>query len=85
MILDLAGSSTPIWLGAVRVGTNPSSASFANIDGTPFDYSYWEPGEPNNQLNIEYCVSVSDSYDSGKYYLRTALILDGTTTTAPTR
>ena len=64
LILDLAGSSIPVWLGVVRVGTDSNVASFANIDGTPFDFSYWDTGEPSNTGNREYCVTVSDSYDS---------------------
>ena len=85
LILDLGGSSIPIWNGAVRTGTVDSDTNFSNIDGTPFDFSNWDTFEPNNTNSWEYCVCVSDSYDSRKDDFRPALIVSGTISTVPTQ
>ena len=36
------------WLGGQRDPANPDSDNFIWSDGTPWDYSNWEEGQPSN-------------------------------------
>eukprot|EP01147_Barroeca_monosierra_P010534 gene10534-2661_t len=42
----------PIWLGAVRTEND----MWEWIDGSPWDFEFWIPGEPNNKGGIENCL-----------------------------
>ena len=42
-VLNAIGSTQGVWIGLYR-----SSTSWAWTDGTPYDCSNWNPGEPNN-------------------------------------
>ena len=41
------------WIGGQRNGNN-----FEWIDGTPFDFGYWNTGEPNNAGGSENCIEI---------------------------
>eukprot|EP00900_Chrysochromulina_parva_P013190 jgi/Chrpa1/21872/Chrysochromulina_OHIO_Genome00026121-RA len=45
--------STALWLGATDAA---SEGTWVWIDGTPFDFSNWYPGEPNNSGGNEDCA-----------------------------
>ena len=46
------------WLGGQRDPDNPDN--FVWSDGTPWDYSNWVEGEPNNIAGVEDCVHMWD-------------------------
>ena len=68
-VLDMAPEASEVWIGLVRVSSDPST--FGWIDGTPFDVSNWSPGEPNNaHQNIsEDCVHLQGAGfdEKGRY------------------
>ena len=35
------------------------------IDGTPFDFSIWNPNEPDNLAGRQYCVRIGDTSTVG--------------------
>ncbi|XP_069468594.1 C-type lectin BfL-2-like [Ambystoma mexicanum] len=37
---------------------------FIWTDGSPFNYQNWSPGEPNNYMNVEFCIEM---YPTGKW------------------
>jgi len=54
IILDPNGNAgLPYWMGSRQ---HCGSCPFEWNDHSPFDYTNWEPGEPNNAGNGEDCV-----------------------------
>lgn len=53
---SLEGGERTRWIGLVRSGD-----TFAWLDGTPFTYSNWFEGEPNNFRNREDCVTLGNT------------------------
>ncbi|XP_040023036.2 macrophage mannose receptor 1 [Gasterosteus aculeatus] len=51
-------SGDPAWIG-LRLGTN---AAFEWVDGSPFGFSNWDFGEPNNHNDNEHCAEVRSYY-----------------------
>jgi len=54
----------PSWTGA---RLHCAECGFEWNDHSPFDYSYWGPGEPNNALEGEHCVEM-DNYNGPGYW-----------------
>uniref|UniRef100_A0A914YL87 C-type lectin domain-containing protein n=1 Tax=Panagrolaimus superbus TaxID=310955 RepID=A0A914YL87_9BILA len=48
------------WIGA---STKDDEKSWQWTDGTPFDYSHWEPGEPSSP-GIENCIQIWTAKES---------------------
>ena len=55
------------WLGGKRDPVNPVNTdgthNFFWTDGTPWEYDYWEDGEPNNVGEVEDCVQMYEFDD----------------------
>ncbi|XP_048853080.1 ladderlectin-like isoform X1 [Brienomyrus brachyistius] len=68
----VTGSHFPrAWIGAfdaVKVGT------WLWIDGTPFDFTKWNPGEPNNP-GVEDCAEINYGAEKGWNNLRCMTLL----------
>ncbi|XP_013873418.1 galactose-specific lectin nattectin [Austrofundulus limnaeus] len=56
LIVETTGTNTRTWVG----GTNlHNEAYWTWIDGTPFDFTDWGPGEPNNAGGNERCMDIN--------------------------
>ena len=51
-----------IWLGALR---DDESGDFEWEDGEKFDFTSWEPEEPDNLGGVEHCVVLNPDQDLG--------------------
>ena len=54
LIAPAAGTSPGCWIGLSR----SSSTDWSWSDGSAFDYTHWEPGEPNNAGGSEFWVGM---------------------------
>ena len=59
-VFNLVSPPVIRWLGGVRDRSASVPMSFVNTDGTPFDFSAWNPGtsEPNDLGGVEDCVQM---------------------------
>jgi len=46
------------WIGGVRLSLSNKDTNFYWINGNKFNYTFWMPGEPDNQDNEENCVGI---------------------------
>ncbi|XP_013881141.1 ladderlectin [Austrofundulus limnaeus] len=56
LIVETTGTNTRTWVG----GTNlHDDGDWTWIDGTPFTFTNWGPGEPNNAGGNEHCMDIN--------------------------
>ena len=53
-----------VWLGGIKTGLTLTKESWSWVDGSPMDYTYWYPANPDNYYNDEFCLS---AWDNGKW------------------
>ncbi|XP_013889808.1 galactose-specific lectin nattectin [Austrofundulus limnaeus] len=56
LIVETTGTNTTTWVG----GTNlHDHGEWSWVDGTPFTFTNWGPGEPNNAGGNEHCMDIN--------------------------